>query len=139
MKKFEFFEHTADIGILAEGKSINEVFENSALALFSLMVKLEDIAEEEQINISVEADDLEELLVEWLNELIYQFETKELLFKRFKVTEIADKGKKLEAKAYGEKIDRLRHKVNAQAKACTYHNLEIKKNKTWKARVVIDV
>ncbi len=103
------------------------------------MVDLTEVEETEDNLIEVKAGDLEELLVEWLNELIYQFEVNELLLKRFNIIHLDSENKKLEAKVYGEKLDLSRHQIEEQIKACTYHQLQIKKNQIWTARVIFDV
>ena len=85
-KEFEILEHTADIGIIAYGKDIREAFAGAAKGMFSLITEPEDIKEVESRDIELAATDRENLRVEWLNELIYLFDTENLLFKRFQIT-----------------------------------------------------
>ena len=88
--------------------------------------------------IRVTAPDREALLVNWLNELIYLFEAKGILFHRFEITDITDT--ELKATAYGEKINLAKHELKTQVKAATYHQLKIERNEAgWKALVIFDV
>ena len=92
----------------------------------------------ENRNIQVTAPDREALLVNWLNELIYLFEAKGLLFNRFDITLLTDI--RLKAIGYGEKINLNKHELKTQVKAATYHMLIIEQNKDgWKAQVIFDV
>jgi SHS2 domain-containing protein len=137
-KDFEFIDHTADIGILAYGADMKQVFANAARGLFSLITELDSITATEKRDINVTGLDREALLVNWLNELIYLFEAKEILFNRFEITTIADTA--LSAKAFGEKINLAKHELKTQVKAATYHMLKIEQYEDeWKAQVIFDV
>lgn len=137
MKRFEFLEHTADIGIRAFGRTLEEAFENAALAMFSLIADLSNVEEKKSYRLEVEGEDRESLLVEWLNELIYFLETENVLLKRFKVEEISETH--LVAAAYGEPLDLEKHAVGVQIKATTYHMLKVSHNQYWEAQVIFDV
>lgn len=137
MKRFEFLEHTADIGIRAFGRTLEETFENAALAMFSLIADLSNVEEKKPYRLEVEGEDRESLLVEWLNELIYFLETENVLLKRFKVEEIGETH--LVATAYGEPLDLEKHAVGVQIKATTYHMLKVSHNQYWEAQVIFDV
>lgn len=137
VKRFEFLEHTADVGIRAYGKTMAETFENAALAMFSLVADLSVVEEKESFRLEVEAEDRESLLVEWLNELIYFLETQNVLLRRFKVEEISDTH--LVATGHGEPLDLEKHSVGIQIKATTYHMLKVSHNEYWEAQVIFDV
>ncbi len=137
MKQFDILEHTADVGIVAYGKNLKEVFENAAFGMFSLMVDPDTVEEKISYELKVEDEDREGLLTEWLNELIYVSEVHEAVFKRFMITHLSERS--LIAKVYGEEIDLSRHQIKTQIKACTYHELKIEKNEIWSARVILDV
>lgn len=138
MPPFEIIEHTADIGIRAFGASETEVFENAAVGMFSLISDLEKIREDNDFNIEIEAEDRETLLVEWLNELIYLYDSQELLLKSFRITSLKETA--LRGIAYGEHIDPSRHDLNADIRAATYHMLKIKKDPDgWIAEIIFDV
>lgn len=137
-QKFEILEHTADIGIIAYGKDLKEVFANAAEGMFSLITDLEKVEGKATYRIKLEASDIESLLVTWLNELVYLFDTENILFKRFEVIDINQTS--LSAMAYGEKAERTRHTLKLGIKATTYHLLEVKrKGSFYQARVLFDI
>jgi SHS2 domain-containing protein len=137
-KKYEILDVTADIGILAYGEDIRAVFENAALGMFSLIVDPETIKVKETVNVIVESTNLEDLLVAWLNELLFIFETKEFIIKECRILEMDEKH--LIAEIRGEHYNPAIHPRNVHIKAATYHNLEIKRyNSNWSARVIFDV
>ena len=145
MRKFKFIEHTADVGIIAYGKNLPELFINAAYGMFSIITDVRKITDNRvQItDVKVRANNLEELLIVWLNELLYQYNTKRVLFAQFKIKKIT--GKILAAQIRGEKIDSSKHPINAEIKAATYHQLKIQKNigknrtVRWQAEVIFDV
>ena len=102
-KSYRILDHTADTGIVAYGTDLKQVFANAAKGLFSLITDLRKITERTSQNIAVTAVDRETLLVAWLNELVYLFDAKQMLFKRFEITDLTDTG--LKARAYGEKAN----------------------------------
>ena len=123
---FKIIEHTADIGIEAYGKNLEEAFENAAKGMFAIITNNGKIESkiERKVEIPHEGDE-ELLLVDWLSELLYIHDVENLVFGDFKV-KINDK---LVGYAYGEKYDRQKHGYGMQIKAVTYHMLEIKRNK----------
>jgi len=138
MPPFEVIEHTADIGIRAFGASRTKLFENAAYGMFSLITDLEKVRIDSAFSIEIEADDLETLLVEWLNELIYLYDSRSLLLKSFKISSLQETA--LQGMAYEEQIDFSRHGLNADIKAATYHMLKINKDPAgWKAEIIFDV
>ena len=137
-KDFETIDHTADIGIMAYGDDLKQVFANAARGLFSLITELDTVAVKEKRGIKVTAPDREALLVNWLNELIYLCEAKELLFNRFDIITITDT--QLKATGYGEKINLAKHELKTQVKAATYHMLKIEQHEDgYRAQVIFDV
>jgi SHS2 domain-containing protein len=87
-KAFEVIDHTADVGIIAYGVDIEELFSNAALALFSLITELESIENKFHFDLEVSGEDIDILLIEWLNELIYLFDVKHILFHHFDITNL---------------------------------------------------
>ncbi len=136
-KEFEILEHTSDIGIIAYGSGIREVYINAARGMFSLITSPDDVEEGEDREIEIEATDSEGLLVAWLNELIYLFDAENMLLKRFDITRLTDTT--LKATVYGERADLSRHSIKIGIKAATYHMLSIEKGDGVKARVLFDV
>ena len=136
-RKFEVIDHTADIGIAAYGVDLKETFANAACALFSLMVDLDGVSESLCREAEVTADNREDLLVEWLNELIYIFDVDNVLLKRFEITRLSDTG--LRAKCFGEKNDPQRHSIKMGVKAATYHMLWVEEGNGYRAQVLLDI
>lgn len=136
MKKFEFIEHTSDIGLMAYGKTLAEAFANAAGGMFSIIAELDSVGEAESRRVEVCADDIEGLLFEWLNSLLYYFDVETLLFSRFDITEFEDT--RLVAVCHGEKYDSSRHRLKTGVKSATYHMLEVDRQKN-KVRVIFDI
>ena len=134
---FEIVSHTADVGIIAYGADVKQAFANAAKGLFSLITELDDIREVLYRDIEVTATDKESLLVEWLNELIYLFDTEYIIFKRFDITELDNT--RLKARSYGEKVDNSRHELRTGVKAATYHLLKVDKDDGYKVQVILDI
>lgn len=137
-KTFEIIDHTADIGIIAYGADIAELFSNAALALFSLITEPESVEEKLHLNLEVNSEDRDSLLVEWLNELIYLFDAKHILFNRFDIESLTRN--QLKATCYGESFDPMKHKIKMGVKAATYHMLKLDKNGDGcKAQIIFDI
>ncbi len=138
MKTYELIDHTADVGIKAYGKTLPEAFENAAKGMFDIITDSSEIESVGQYNIELEAPDLEQLLVDWLSELLFLNSAKNLVFGFFKI-DLDEKNKKLTAKVFGEKFDLSKHKIGAEIKAVTYHMLEVKKKKPYHVQVLFDI
>ena len=136
-KEFDILNHTADVGIIAYGASLNQAFANAARGLFSLITDLDDVEEALSRDIEVTAPDQESLLVAWLNELIYRFDVENILFNRFDVTQLDST--RLKARTYGEKVDSSRHKLKTGVKATTYHMLKVEKTNGYQVQVLFDI
>jgi len=136
-KDFKIIDHTADVGIIAYGADMSQAFANAARALFSLITELDDVAEALHRDIELTATDQESLLVEWLNELIYLFDTENIIFKRFDITQLNNT--RLKARSYGERVDSLKHKLKTGVKAATYHMLKVDKDDGCKVQVLFDI
>ena len=136
-KDFEIVDHTADVGIIASGSNISQAFANAAKGLFSLITELDDIVESLRRDIELTAPDQKSLLVAWLNELIYLFDTENIVFKRFDVTKLNNTH--LKASSYGEKVDSSKHRLKTGVKAATYHTLKIDKDDGYRVQVLFDI
>jgi SHS2 domain-containing protein len=136
-KDFEILNHTADVGIIAYGADLRQAFANAAKGLFSLITELDDVEEVLHRDVGLTATDEESLLVEWLNELVYQFDTEGIVFKRFDIIQL--NSTHLKARSYGEKIDSSRHKLKIGVKAATYHMLKVEKNNGCRVQVLFDI
>jgi SHS2 domain-containing protein len=138
MRKFKFIDHTADIGIEVYGESLSLLFQHAAEGLLHIITVPERIREKESRDISVTANGVEELLVNWLNELIYLFETDGLLFRRFEILDLGDYF--IQAVAFGEIFDEGHHPILRTIKATTYHQLHVTRGKAgWEARIIFDL
>jgi len=138
MKTYEFIDHTADVCIKAYGKTLSEAFENAAKGMFDIITDSSEIESIGQYDIELEAPDLEQLLVDWLSELLYLNSARNQVFGFFKV-ELDEKKKKLSAKIFGEKFTISKHKAGAEIKAVTYHILEVSKKKPYHVQVLFDI
>ena len=137
MRKFEYIEHTADIGIRAFGKSLPELFENAALGMAHVFAEPGKATKDETYTVEVEAKDLEELLVNWLNEILYRFNKNKIIPASAKIEHIDNN--RLKGTVNGEKYDSSRHNLKREIKSTTYHMLKIKKKDFWEATVIFDV
>ena len=133
---------TADAAFEAEGKNLNEVFEQCALALFSIVVDLKGVKPKKKVMIKKESGDMEKLLFEFLNELVYIKDTDNIVFSKFKVNIKQDKKQfyHLEAELKGEDINRKKHKLGHDIKAITMHMFSLeKKPEGYGAMVIVDL
>ncbi len=136
MRRYRLIEHTADIGLIAYGASVPEAFANAAYGMFAIMANLRPVKEVEQRVVEVNADDLEGLLFEWLNRLVYIFDVDMLLLKRFEVTLLTDR--ELKAICHGERFDPSRHEIKIGVKSATYHQLAVDKERN-RVQVIFDI
>lgn len=127
--KFDFLEHTADVYIAAYGKTLEEAFENAALAMFEVMTDTAKVSPEVEESVKVEAEDEYALLYSWLEALLVKFETKNMLYSKFKISSIEEtaEGFRIKASVWGEKFNAEKHTQKVGVKAVTYHRMEILK------------
>ena len=137
-QRWEHFPHGADIGVRGIGASKEEAFEQAALALTAVLTDPHTVVPNQAVEVSCEAPDDEMLLVDWLNGLIYEMATRQMLFSRFAVHIV---GASLQATAWGEAIDVSRHQPAVEVKGATYTALLVKQdaNGAWLAQCVVDV
>ncbi|MFQ5910381.1 MAG: archease [Thermoplasmata archaeon] len=133
--KFELIGHTADVAVKSYGKDLNEIFANAALGMFNVMTDTSTVERVGEYKVEVESADLESLMVDWLSELLYLFDTQEVFLSGFDL-DIEDH--KLKASVRGEKLDRERHPLKSDVKAATYHMLEINEEEGF-AIVLLDI
>jgi SHS2 domain-containing protein len=135
---WEHFPHGADIGVRGIGATRGEAFEEAALALTAVIADPAQVAPVSNVEIRCRAPDDELLLADWLNALVYEMATRDMLFGRFSVT-LADHG--LAATAWGERVDRLRHRPAVEVKGATYTALSVaqRDDGQWVAQCVVDV
>lgn len=143
-EKYEYLEHTADAKFRAFGRSLEETFENAALAMFNVIIDTGKVSGEIAKEVHVSSPDLEYLLVDWLSELLFLFEVDEIIFWKFQVLEIKEKGEdgeySLSGLAFGEPSNPEVHPFETEIKAVTYNQLMLeKKDDGWVAQVVVDL
>lgn len=121
--RFKRIDRPSVLGIIAYGKQHKELFENAAYGLFSLIADLESVSPKQLISLKVKGENIESLLVNWLNELIALEDSRKMLFRKFQVKALSDTG--LEAEISGEKIDPARHQIALAIKAATFNQLQV--------------
>jgi len=136
MKPYEFIEHTADVGVKAYGKTVAEAFEHAAKAMFDIITDSSVVSPVGQYDITLEAPDLEQLLVDFLSKLLFLNGAKNLVFGRFQVTL---QGTTLHAHVFGEQYDTKKHKIGDEIKAVTYHILEVHQTEPIYVQVLFDI
>lgn len=136
MKQYELIEHTADVCIKAHGKTVSETFENAAIGMFDIITDKSTIEPVGQYDIQLKAPDLEQLLVDWLSELLFLNGAKNLVFGTFDVT---IEENHLSAHVSGEEFDISKHNKGVEIKAVTYHMLEVHNKKPYYVQVLFDI
>ena len=135
---YEVFEHTADLGLRMQARDLNCLFAEAGRALFSVIVaNLDEVQPRQPAEYQVKGSELDYLLLDWLNELLFTFETQRILFSEFQVL-VDPEG--LHAVARGEPVEAQRHRLDHEVKAITYHNLRVAHTDGgWEAEVIVDI
>ena len=138
VRNWEHFPHQADMGVRGIGSSKEAAFEAAALALTAVVTDPKSVAPTQEVSIVAEAPDDELLLVDWLNALIYEMATRKMLFSRFAVR---FNNHSLQATAWGEPIEVVRHQPAVEVKGATYTEVSVKQDEQgrWMAQCVVDV
>jgi SHS2 domain-containing protein len=134
----ETFEHTADLGLRVRAPDLDALFAEAAEALFAAIA--DDLSTVQPIqahNVQLNGQEREYLLFDWLNELLFRFDTQHLVFSRF---EVRITGSDLHGTAWGEPLDPSRHLLSHEVKAITYHGLRVEREGDgWLAEVIVDI
>jgi len=141
---FKRVDHLSDTGIEFYGNKLEKLFENAALGMFSIITDIDSVSKSDKIKVDIitDHDDLEDLLILWLEKIIYHFETASMVFAVFKVDSVkrSGQGYRLKAEMVGENFDSGRHEIKIGIKAPTYHQLKIKNiGQKWWGRVIFDI
>lgn len=135
---FNLFGTTADVGVESAGKDLKEAFGEQAAGMFSIMTDLEAVEPKLAFDVEATGNDLESLLVAWLNELLFIYDTKKVFLGDFEITAFEED--RLKAEVRGEEIDPSRHTLKTEVKAVTYHMLEVRQaDGGYVTRVVYDI
>jgi SHS2 domain-containing protein len=135
---FETLDHTADTGFRAWGSTVAELFENSARAMLALSADTSAVVERDEKTIKLEAENYESLLVDWLNEILYLFDSDAFSPKSFHVDEVTPH--RIQARLTGEPRDPKRHPWTLIIKAVTYYELKVEQsNGRWESQVFLDI
>jgi len=138
MKPYKTFDHTADLGLLVTGKTEAELYANAAYAVFDIIADLGRVEALESRRIHADGDSPEDLLVNFLREILYLYNGERWLLKEIRVTQVKDNV--LVAEARGEPLDGRKHEVCKEIKAVTYHQADVRQTADgWEARVIFDV
>jgi SHS2 domain-containing protein len=135
---YTVFEHTADIGLQVFGSTLPQLFVHAALGMESLLVAPEQVEISVERAVSVEGHDLVALLISWLNELIFLFDTEYLLIRSCVVTEFTETH--LKAVVAGEPYTSTRHALSSAIKAATWHEASVDATPDgYQARIIFDI
>lgn len=134
---WEDFPHGADVGVRGRGRTLEQAFEQAALALTGILTNA-DIENQTAVEVECDAPDVEVLLVEWLNAIIYEMAVRNMIFGAFKVTL---SGLHLRATMWGEPVDQTKHMPACEPKGATFTSLRVAQEPdgTWSAACIIDV
>jgi SHS2 domain-containing protein len=108
--RYRYIEHPSDVGFEAYGNTLEELFANAAIATYSFMTNVEEIGEEIERKVEIKSEDLYSLMFDWLDEMIFIFESEELIFKKFNIT-LDESNFIIKGKCKGEKFDPSKHEV----------------------------
>jgi len=138
MKPYRFIDDlTSDVMFEAKGRTLNEAFENAATALFDIIAQVEKVKAEKPVKVSVKGLNLEDLMFNWLQELITLVDTEEMFFSRFEV-KVDEEKNRLNATCYGE--DAEAEKSGTLVKAVTYYKYKFEKTKDgYRVNVSLDI
>ena len=138
---YEFIDHTADVAVELRARSREELYAEALRAFTDTVTALDEVDDDSEKTLSVEAEGLDELMVEWLGELVYRFDVDGLLFARAEVEiEEGERGLCLTARTHGESYDEERHPLKVEVKGVTYHDLLVEEGDGgWRGRVVFDI
>jgi len=135
---WQTFEHQADVGLIFDAADGPQLFVEAGLAYLSLVCHPAGVREHDTYELVGRADNVEDLLIDWLNDLVYLVEGRQAVYKRIDVRNWSETSYR--AELHGEPADPERHGLRGLVKAATYHDLEVRHDERgWHARVILDV
>lgn len=140
MKKFEYFDVTADIGFKAYGNDLDEAFENAGLAMFNIISDTDEVDAVNSVSFEISSEDEVSLLYDYLEELLFHHEIDFMLFSDFdvEIKKLAD-GYSLNATIMGEPIDWDKHERKTEIKAITFHMMDVKDSRPFELQAIVDL
>lgn len=143
LANWEHFQHLADVGIRGRGANVSEAFAMAASAMTAIVTDIEKVSMKESFSIISVAPDLEMLLCRWLNDIIYEMDTRQMLFSRF-IVDIKGTGEHgghtITSEIWGEKVDVAKHEPAVEVKGATLTELKVYRDgEEWVAQCVVDV
>ena len=137
-KKYKLIDHTADFGIQVFGSDSQELFTNAALALFDVITEMDVLKGRDFCNITASGEDWSDLMINWLREILYLWNGREMLVKSVQILSLSEN--KIFAKICFDAYMPDRHTINTEIKAVTYHQIQVKSSPSgWEARVIFDI
>ncbi|MDH5806564.1 MAG: archease [Candidatus Methanomethylicaceae archaeon] len=137
---YSYLDHTSDVYVHIVSNTLEELFEEAAIATFEVMLNTSNVEVKEVIDVEIDGDDLEQLLYKWIDNLLLVFDSRSFALRYAKVEEIKNNGRYyLKGKLYGEEYDPNKHEHRVGVKAMTYSLMKIFKNDKWEAYFVLDI
>jgi len=136
--RWELYSHPSDIGVRGLGATREEAFAQAALALTSVITDLEKVQPRDAVEIECKEQDDDLLFLCWLSSLLFEMDTRRMLFGRFEIQAVAGG---IKARAWGEPVEVARHEPAVEVKAATYADLKAERQSdgTWVAQCIVDV
>jgi len=136
--KYNLIDHTADFGIHVYGSDSKELFANAAWAVFDLITEMDQLTGLDSCDIEVSGDDWPDLMVNWLREVLYLWNGKELLVKKARILSLSET--ELTATLECDPFNPDRHVIKTEIKAVTYHQIQVNSSPSgWESRIIFDV
>jgi SHS2 domain-containing protein len=137
-KNYRLNKHQSEIAVRVAGNSQADLFTNSAFALFDVMADIQAIEVKERLPLEVEGSDRDDLMVNWVRELLYLYQSSGYLLREFQVREAKDTI--VRAEVGGEKIDPDRHEIKQEIASIAFHKSRMEKTgNQWTAHLIFEI
>ncbi len=137
-KKYNLIDHTADFRIHVFGSDPKELFANAAWAMFDIITEIDQLKGLDSCNIEVSGNDWPDLMVNWLREVLYLWNGRELLVKSFHIISLSENN--LSVRVNFDPFNSDRHIIKTEIKAVTYHQIQVNSSPSgWEAKIIFDV
>jgi len=137
-KTYHLIDHTADFGIQVFGTDSRELFTNAALALFDVITEMDELNGDDSCDITASGEDWSDLMINWLREILYLWNGREMLVKSVQVLSLSEHN--ISARIYFDAYLPDRHTIKTEIKAVTYHQIQVKRSPSgWKAQIIFDI